>query len=129
MGAQNRIKSAINIFKQMDSKAAKKVSPMMYDYVSVFLSFFDPNTDKPLEKIDVVHKWLAVKLPTTKRKMWMQVKKQLNQLQNRQKILDEFKDSEIAKQNKLSQPKLNFVIDSAKKQVRIKSKNIKKISA
>eukprot|EP00481_Brizalina_sp_1-RS-2013_P000795 TRINITY_DN1984_c0_g1_i1.p1 TRINITY_DN1984_c0_g1~~TRINITY_DN1984_c0_g1_i1.p1 ORF type:complete len:133 (+),score=7.23 TRINITY_DN1984_c0_g1_i1:528-926(+) len=38
--AQNRIKSAINIFKSMDSKSAKKLSPMMYDYVSVFLSFF-----------------------------------------------------------------------------------------
>eukprot|EP01083_Nonionella_stella_P201494 737132_1 len=127
--AQNRIKSAINIFKSLDSKSAKKVSPMMYDYVSVFLSFFDPNTDKPLEKQDTVHKWLAVKLPTTKRKMWLQVKQQLSQLQNRQKILDQFKNSENKKLNKLSQPKLNFMIVSNKKQIRIKSKNIKKITA
>merc|ERR1712113_644812 len=69
------------------------------------------------------------KLPTTKRKMWEAVKKQLTELQNRQKTLDDFKDSENAKKNKQLQPKLNFIIDSSKKQIRIKSKNIKKITA
>ena len=57
--------------------------------------------------------------------MWSQVKKQLTELSNRQKTLDEFQDSEIAKQAKSSQPRLNFIIDAHKKQIRIKSKNIK----
>merc|ERR1719150_2140618 len=101
---------------------------MMYDYTATFLSFFDKDPQKALEKQDTTHKWLAVKLPTTKRKMWTAVKKQLTELQNRQKTLDEFKDSENAKKMKQSQPKLNFTIDVAKKQIRIKSKNIKKIT-
>mmetsp|Transcript_60249 Transcript_60249/g.54254 ORF Transcript_60249/g.54254 Transcript_60249/m.54254 type:complete len:301 (-) Transcript_60249:334-1236(-) len=102
---------------------------MMYDYLSTFLSFFEKDSTKALEKQDICHKWLAVKLPTTKRKMWTQVKKQLTELQNRQKTLDEFQHSENAKKTKLSQPKLNFIIDANKKQIRIKSKNIKKITA
>jgi len=101
-----------------------KASTMMYDYVGVFLSFFEKDSVKALEKQDVAHKWLAAKLPTTKRKMWMAVKKQLNELQNRQKTLDEFQDSDNAKKAKAAAPKLNFVIDAVKKQIRIKSKNI-----
>merc|ERR1712154_519106 len=127
--AQNRIKQANAVFKAMDGKNAKKTSPMMYDYTATFLSFFDKDPQKALEKQDTTHKWLAVKLPTTKRKMWTAVKKQLTELQNRQKTLDDFKDSENAKRIKQLQPKLNFTIDAGKKQIRIKSKNIKTITA
>ncbi len=127
--AQNRIKSAQHVFKAMDSKTGKRVSAMMYDYTSVFLSFFEGDSTEALSRVDTVHKWLAVKLPTTKRKMWQAVKKQLNELQNRQKTLDEFQETEIAKQKKQLQVKLNFIIDCNKKQIRIKSKNIENITA
>merc|ERR1712113_1321592 len=46
-----------------------------------------------------------------------------------QKILSEFQDTENAKKAQLAAPKLNFIIDAAKKQIRIKSKNIKTITA
>jgi len=45
------------------------------------------------------------------------------------KTLDEFQDSENAKKAKGAAPKLNFVIDAAKKQVRIKTKNVKEAVA
>merc|ERR1712154_474975 len=127
--AQNRIKEANNVFKAVDNKKAKKQSPMLYDYIAVFLSFFEKDSEKALEKQDIVHKWLAVKLPTKKRKMWAAVKRQLTELQNRQKTLAEFQDSENAKKAKQTAPKLNFVIDAAKKQIRLKSKNIASIIA
>merc|ERR1712244_157328 len=66
--AQNRIKEANNVFKAVDNKKAKKQSPMLYDYIAVFLSFFEKDSEKALEKQDIVHKWLAVKLPTKKTK-------------------------------------------------------------
>merc|ERR1712130_651674 len=50
---------------------------------------------------------------------------QLAELQNRQKTLNDFQDTENAKKAKAATPKLNFVIDAAKKQIRIKTKNIK----
>ena len=127
--AQNRIKQAKIVFESVDSKIAKKQSLMMYDYISTFLAFFEKDSQKALEKQDTVHKWLQIKLPTTKRKMWQAVKKQLNELQNREKTFDEFKDTENKKKEKQLQPKLNFIIDAGKKQIRIKSKNIKKITA
>merc|ERR1712154_130560 len=50
-------------------------------------------------------------------------------LNYRQKTLAEFQDSENAKKAKQTAPKLNFVIDAAKKQIRLKSKNIASIIA
>jgi len=104
---------------------------MMYDYVGVFLSFFEEDSTKALSKESLVHKWLSTKLPTTKRKMWSAVKKQMEELKNggTQKILSEFQDTENAKKAQLAEPKLNFIIDAAKKQIRIKSKNIRTITA
>jgi len=129
--AQNRVKEATAVYKAMDGKVAKKTSAMMYDYVGVFLSFFEEDSTKALSKESLVHKWLSTKLPTTKRKMWSAVKKQMEELKNggTQKILSEFQDTENAKKAKLAQPKLNFIIDAAKKQIRVKSKNIQTVTA
>jgi len=77
----------------------------------------------------VVHKWLAVKLPTTRRKMWSAVKRQMTELKNRQKTLDQFQDTNNAQKAKMAEPKLNFIIDAAKKQIRVKSKNVKTVTA
>jgi len=115
----------------MDGKVAKKTSAMMYDYVGVFLSFFEDDSTKALSKESLVHKWLSTKLPSTKREMWSAVKKQMEELKNggTQKILSEFQDTENAKKAKLAQPKLNFVIDAMKKQIRVKSKNVVAVTA
>jgi len=127
--AQNRIKQAKALFAAIDGKVAKKVSPMMYDYITIFLTFFEEKPEKVMEKQDVVHKWLAVRLPTTKRRMWEATKKQVMELQNRQKTLDDFQVSENLKKERAAQPKLNFVIDAAKKQVRVRSKNVASVVA
>eukprot|EP01083_Nonionella_stella_P003048 8670_1 len=127
--AQNRIKAANVVYKGIDGKAAKKSSPMMFDYVTTFLAFFEKDSKAAMERADNVHKWLSVKLPATKRKMWLALKKQLTELQVPEKTLEEFQETEVAKKQKQSQPKLNFVIDMVKKQIRIKSKNIAKIRA
>jgi len=127
--AQNDIKRAAAVLKAMDAKAAKKASPMMYDYVQVFLAFFDKDPAKALEKESTVHKWLSVSLPTTKRKLWSAVKQQITELQNRNKTLDDFQDAAKAKAAKLAQSKLGFTIDAAKKQVKIKSKNVASVTA
>ena len=127
--AQNRVEEATAVYRAMDGKSAKRTSAMMYDYVGTFLSFFEKDPAKALEKEDTVHKWLAVKLPTTRRKMWSAVKRQLGELKNRQKTLSEFQDTENAKKAKMALPKLNFIIDAAKKQIRVKSKNVKTVTA
>jgi len=127
--AQDRVEEANAVYRAMDSKRAKRTSAMMYDYVGTFLSFFEKDPAKALEREDVVHKWLAVKLPTTRRKMWIAVKRQLGELKNSRKTLDEFKETENAKAAKMAMPRLNFIIEAAKRQIRVKSNNVKTLTA
>jgi len=127
--AQNEIKKATSMLKAMDAKSAKKASPMMFDYVQVFMTFFESDAEMVKKCQDTVHKWLAVKLPTTKRALWTAVKQQITELQNRTKTLDEFTDAAKAKAAKMAMPKLSFSIDAAKKMVRIKSKNVQSVTA
>mmetsp|Transcript_34673 Transcript_34673/g.56515 ORF Transcript_34673/g.56515 Transcript_34673/m.56515 type:complete len:399 (-) Transcript_34673:226-1422(-) len=122
--AQNRVQLAKQVFASVDGKLARKCSPMLYDYVSLFLTLFEATGEKALEKQDLVHKWLAAKLPTTKRQLWLAAKQQLDELQNRTKTMQQFKEAENARAEKAAVPRLNFVIDASKKEVRVKSKNV-----
>jgi hypothetical protein len=106
---QNRIKEARKLFSCIATKKG-----MSYDYLQVFLSFFDRDKAKALAFEDLVHKYLKMPMIPSKKKLWIAARSQIQELVDRERTLKLF-----VKKPTPVKPTVKVNIDNNKKIIKI----------
>merc|ERR1712096_10206 len=79
---QDRVGDAQALFRSLDPEQGRAVSELNYDYLKAYLSFYSGDINAIQEASNLADAYLTRPLPPSKRALWEEVARQLNEIKD-----------------------------------------------